>query len=119
MHFWDNPNVTTEGVNNTPSGITTKDEVRIIMQITEYHAQEIANGIILQAVNDYRRALDGKAYETKCHNITPEHIIVDCERFFRSKYFHLLTKVDGEYLIRKLRREHEEKVRKEQVCTSN
>lgn len=87
------------------------------MQKIDKWYQELANGIILQAVADYRRALDGKPYETKHGNITPEYIIADCERFFRSKYFHLLTKIDGEYIIQKIRREHEEKVRKEQVCT--
>ena len=54
---------------------------------------------------------------SKHGTVSSEYIIGECERFFRSKYFHLLTKVDGEYLIQKIRREHEEKVRKEQVCT--
>lgn len=83
--------------------------------------QEIANGIVEQAVSDYRRALDGKRYNKidgyNMGKVTPEKIVEDCEKFFRSKYFHLLTNVNGEYLIEKLRKEHEEKVRKEQVCT--
>lgn len=85
------------------------------MQITKYYAQEIANAIITQAVNDYRRALAGKGYDKK----SPESVIDDVERFFRSKYFRVLTKVSGVYLIEKLRKEHEENVRKEQVCESN
>lgn len=85
--------------------------------------QEIANAIILQAISDYRRALDGKIYgkingKDKVR-LTPEDIIEDCEKFFRSKYFQLLTTVNGEYLIKKLRKEHDEKVRKEQLCTLN
>jgi hypothetical protein len=117
---WDNPNAIAEGVEFTPLGLckmTTKDEVRIIMQKIDKWYQELANGIVLQAVDDYRKALNGEVYSKNFGNVTPEYLIVDCERFFRSKYFHLLTKVDGEYLIQKLRREHEEKVRKEQLCT--
>lgn len=87
------------------------------MQITEYYAQEIANGIVLQAVNDYRRALDGKGCGDGYCRRSAEEAIKECEKFFRSQYFRILTKVNGEYLIAKLRKEHEEKVRKEQVCT--
>jgi hypothetical protein len=87
------------------------------MQKIDKWYQELANGIVLQATTDYRRALDGTVYSKNFGNVTPEYLIADCERFFRSKYFHLLTNVDGEYLIQKLRQEHEEKVRKEQLCT--
>jgi hypothetical protein len=87
------------------------------MQQNNRWYQELANGIVLQAVVDYRRALDGKGYASKHGTVSSEYIIGECERFFRSKYFHLITKVDGEYLIQKIRREHEEKVRKEQLCT--
>lgn len=87
------------------------------MQKIDRWYQELANGIVSQAVTDYRNALDGKVYSKNFGRTTPEYIIADCERFFRSKYFQLLTKVSGEYLIEKLRKEHDEKIRKEQVCT--
>ena len=65
--------------------------------------EELAHAIILQAVKDYRKALRQlkrnpeyeKAIEMK----------EDCERFFRSESFQDLTKVDGPWLMRKLREE--------------
>lgn len=33
-----------------------------------------------------------------------EHDIRECERFFRSGWYQVLTSVDGEYLIAKLRK---------------
>ena len=63
--------------------------------------QPLADGIILQAVNDYRNALAGVGYG---HN-SAEYVVRECDRFFRSNYFCLLTKISGEYLIEKLRQE--------------
>ena len=64
---------------------------------------ELANAIILSAVKDYRRALkrlrmypwDDNALRTK----------KECERFFRSRWFAVLTDVDGEVLMEKLQAE--------------
>ena len=72
------------------------------MQSSEiYSCQPLADAIVLQAVNDYRNALVGIAYDRK----SAEDVVKECERFFRSEYFGLLTKVSGEYLIDKLRQE--------------
>lgn len=57
--------------------------------------QELANAIVLQACEDYRSALRRKKYAAMC----------DIEDFFRSDWFRMLTTVDGEYLIDKLRKE--------------
>ena len=54
--------------------------------------QELANAIVLQAVKDYRMTDD-------------ERELKEIERFFRSGWFDVLSKVDPEYLIRKLRKE--------------
>ena len=54
--------------------------------------ESLANAIVLQAVKDYRLT-DDKAE------------IEELERFFRSGWFGVLTKVDPEYLIDKLRKE--------------
>ena len=54
--------------------------------------EELASAIIMQAVKDYRRT-DRK----------PE--LAKIERFFRSGWFSVLSQVDPEYLIRKLRKE--------------
>ena len=54
--------------------------------------EELANAIVLQAVKDYRLTDD-------------EAELAEIERFFRSGWFGVLSKVDPEYLIRNLRKE--------------
>ena len=54
--------------------------------------ENLAQAIILQAVKDYRLTDD-------------ESELAEIERFFRSGWFGVLSKVDPEYLIRKLRKE--------------
>ena len=54
--------------------------------------EELANAIVLQAVKDYRLTDD-------------EAELAEIERFFRSGWFGVLSKVDPEYLIRQLRKE--------------
>ena len=64
--------------------------------------QELANAIIEQAVKDYRTAL---AYHLK-HPGNPKYQqhVCEIERFFRSDWYDALTDLDGEYLIREIRR---------------
>ena len=68
-----------------------------------YH--DLANSIVLQAVDDYRKALRGWS----CYGFygKPEDMIRDCERFFNSHYFQLLTSIDGEYLMQQLKEEYQ------------
>lgn len=54
--------------------------------------QELANAIVLQAVKDYRMTDD-------------EQELKEIERFFRSNWFGVLTKVDPNLLIANLRKE--------------
>ena len=54
--------------------------------------EELANAIILQAVKDYRLTDD-------------EQRLQEIERFFRSGWFSVLSKVDPEFLIKELRKE--------------
>lgn len=54
--------------------------------------EELANAIILQAVKDYRLTDD-------------ERELQEIERFFRSGWFGVLSKVDPELLIKELRKE--------------
>lgn len=63
--------------------------------------QPLADAIVLQAVADYRKALAGEGYGRN----SPEDVMRECERFFRSNYFCMLTKISGEYLIEELRKE--------------
>ena len=65
--------------------------------------QELANAIVIMAAKDYRHALriqrrnpDSQAAKIKIDEI---------ERFFRSEWYQLLTSVDGEMLITRLREE--------------
>jgi DNA-directed RNA polymerase specialized sigma subunit len=61
--------------------------------------EELANKIILQAVKDYRHT---KSQATRR----------SIERFFRSDWFKVLTSIDGEELIERLREERKENERK-------
>ena len=54
--------------------------------------EELANAIILQAVKDYRLTDD-------------ERELQEIERFFRSGWFGVLSKVNPEFLIQSLRKE--------------
>ena len=63
----------------------------------------IANAIILQAVKDYRMALKG--LKANSQNRTAQADKAETERFFRSQWYSTLTDVNGEMLIRSLRKE--------------
>lgn len=54
--------------------------------------ENLANAIILQAVKDYQLTDD-------------ERELQEIERFFRSGWFGVLSKVDPEFLIKELRKE--------------
>lgn len=80
--------------------------------------QNLANEIVLKAVDDYRKALDGVGYG----RLSADQVIKEVEDFFHSHYFEILTKVKGDYLLGKLKREHEEKERSKHegnISTSN
>lgn len=64
--------------------------------------ENLANAIIVQAVKDYRKALSGCKVDERDSNC----VITECERFFRSEWFRELTDVDGEYLIKTIRKEY-------------
>lgn len=59
--------------------------------------ENLANAIILQAVKDYRDALN-ELQKARA-------MMDDCEKFFRSSWYQTLTSVDGEMLIQKLKAE--------------
>lgn len=54
--------------------------------------EKLANAIIMQAAKDYRNT----------NNLSD---IASIERFFRSDWFSVLTSVDPEFLIKRLREE--------------
>ena len=84
------------------------------MHIEEAYCN-LANAIVIQAADDYRKALDGKTYSNK----KPKTVIKEVEKFFHSAWYRMLTNIDGDFLIEQLHREHNEKGRKEQLCESN
>ena len=72
--------------------------------------ENLANAIIVQAVEDYRRMLRGRFnFDKAGQSVTFE----DTEDFFKSKWFYTLTNVDGKTLLNRLRREYENE------CISN
>ena len=69
--------------------------------------RDLANAIVLQAVEDYRNALNGRSY----NRYSPDRVIIELENFFHSEYYQTLTKVNGDYLIELLKEEHIENER--------
>ena len=77
--------------------------------------ENLSNEIVRQAVIDYRGALRGDSVYGLTH-VPSERTIEECESFFRSEWFCLLTKVDGEALIQKLKEEYRDECN---TCTAN
>ena len=65
--------------------------------------EKLANAIVLQAVSDYRAALQKVRKNPKNKDALDEALQI--ERFFQSQWYQTLTSVDGEYLIDRLRKE--------------
>ena len=56
--------------------------------------ENLANAIILKAVDDYQKALKGETDKDK-------QTVKDIEKFFRSDYFMVLTKADPNIILAK------------------
>ena len=65
--------------------------------------EDLAQEIILQAVKDYRAARKKAKYHPK--DKEAKLMIRDCESFFRSGLFSVLTNIDGQMLLEKLKEE--------------
>lgn len=63
----------------------------------------LANAIILQAVKDYRKAL--RTISMNPNNRSAQYERRRIEQFFRSSWFGVLTSIDPEMLIAKLKAE--------------
>ena len=72
-------------------------------KLSENPYEALANAIVLQAVNDYRATL--KKVKKNPNNREALDEALQIERFFKSQWYQVLTSVDGEYLINRLRRE--------------
>lgn len=67
--------------------------------------ERLANAIVSRAARDYSLAL--KAQKRNPENTNVMRIISDCERFFRSEYYRILTDIDGEWLMDQIRKKIE------------
>ena len=67
--------------------------------------QDLANAIVVQAAEDYREALLQLKYLP--NDWRAKSKIQEIERFFRSPWYRLLTKVDADMLMQRLRAEVE------------
>ena len=69
--------------------------------------ENLANGIVLRAVDDYRDALR----DLRVNPSYPDALrtVSEVERFFRSGWFSVLTSVDGVLLLEKLQKECDKK----------
>ena len=63
--------------------------------------QNLANAIVAQAAQDYLSAL--KRLKKNPRNRTAMDDAMQLEKFFHSGWYEILTDVDPDYLIRKLR----------------
>ena len=65
--------------------------------------EKLANAIVLQAVKDYRTALKRVARHPKYRDgLATKN---ECEQFFRSSWFGVLTEINPEMLMKKLQME--------------
>lgn len=76
--------------------------------------KELANQIVLRAVTDYRLSLRGQKVDN-CVSI--QKMIKDCEDFFMSDWYKMLTKVDGERLLKELQEEYKNEYNTDTVYT--
>lgn len=64
---------------------------------------ELANAIVIQAAKDYRKAL--KTLKRYPRYEPAKAVVAEVEEFFRFDWYRMLTSVDAEMLMRKIRRE--------------
>ena len=65
--------------------------------------EKLANAIILSAVKDYRIAR--KKLKKRPKNEDAKLMVEDCERFFCSEWFQVLSNIDGKALLERLKEE--------------
>ena len=65
--------------------------------------EALANAIILQAVEDYRKCR--RLVRRKPNQFEAQKMIREIERFFRSKWFKQLSEADGNMILEQLKKE--------------
>ena len=71
--------------------------------MTDDPYESLAADIIIQAIHDYRDA--GKKLKHHPKNKEAKLMIKDCERFFCSEWFNVLSEMDGKDLLKRLKEE--------------
>lgn len=73
--------------------------------------QNLANAIVLQAAQDWRTAYRATKRSYGTYSQSSWSRVYSCEKFFRSAWFRALTNdnIDGELLIKQLRKEEDER----------
>lgn len=64
--------------------------------------EDLANAIIIQALNDYMAA--DKARQKRPEDFYIQGKIYALEKFFRSDWYHVLTDADADYLLEAMRK---------------
>ncbi len=82
------------------------------MEATMTNWENLANAIVLTAVKDFRTEYKRYLKNPKSKSAAAE--VASLIRFFTSEYYSSLTSVDGEFLVRKLKEEVEEKINAKQ-----
>lgn len=80
------------------------------MKICDEGLKNLIIGIIEQAAKDYKNAIleNNRGKDKRLL----QKMIIECEAFFRSSYFELLTDVKGEYLMKKIKLQTIEEIKK-------
>ena len=85
-------------------------------EATRSNWENLANAIILTAVKDFRTEYKKLLKNPKSKAAATE--VASLIRFFTSEYYSSLTSVDGEFLVRELKSEVEEKINAEKRGSS-
>jgi len=65
--------------------------------------ENLANAIILSAAKDYKKVYKRSLYRNKSKQTEQE--LKELEAFFRSDWFGVLTTIDGEFIMERIRKE--------------
>lgn len=71
------------------------------LYLTTTNFEDLANAIVLKAAQDYKVLYRQYVFQSNGTGIRKE--LRRLERFFHSKWYQVLTSVDGDYLIKTLR----------------
>lgn len=72
------------------------------MKICDEGCKNLVIAIVRQALIDYRESL--KSLKKNPNDTDKSRIKNECEIFFSSEYFTLLTNLDGDYLLKNIER---------------